>query len=184
MEKVNDSSGQTNAAIMASMVSTAASPETSSRARGSERLWGTIVGQDLTFVLARANARAIATVNTVLAEFDLKVRSYSVLSLAADDARPSQRELSEFLRLDPSQIVSLVDDLESRGLARREPDPTDRRANVVVATEAGLELHRRARRAVERTEAENFRAFSADDLERLAQLLRRVASDAAEAGSD
>jgi len=169
---------------MATMVSTAASSETSSRARAADRLWGTIVGQDLTFVLARANARAIATVNTVLADFELKVRSYSVLSLAADDARPSQRELSEFLRLDPSQIVSLVDDLESRGLARREPDPTDRRANVVVATDAGRALHERARRAVEKTEASNFNAFSADDLERLGELLRRLASDVAEDASD
>jgi DNA-binding MarR family transcriptional regulator len=169
---------------MATMVSTTASSDTSSRARATDRLWGTIVGQDLTFVLARANARAIATVNTVLAGFELKVRSYSVLSLAADDARPSQRELSEFLRLDPSQIVSLVDDLESRGLARREPDPTDRRANVVVATDAGRALHDRARRAVEKTEAANFKAFSADDLERLGELLRRLASDVAEDASD
>ena len=169
---------------MAIMVPTAASSDTTARARTADRLWATIVGQDLTFVLARANARAIATVNTVLSEYDLKVRSYSVLSLAADDARPSQRELSEFLRLDPSQIVSLVDDLESRGLARREPDPTDRRANVVVVTDEGRVLHGRARRAVERTEAANFSGFSADDLERLAELLRRLASDAVEDASD
>lgn len=164
-------------AIMAIMIPTTAALEAASRARGSERLWDTVVGEDLTFMLARANARALAKISAVLADYALKVRSYSVLSLAADDARPSQRELSEFLRLDPSQIVSLVDDLEARGLARREPDPSDRRANVVVVTDAGRDLHARARLAVQQTEADNFGDFSAEDLERLAGLLRRLASD-------
>ena len=66
---------------------------------------------------------ALAAGNASLAEHGLKARSYSVLALPASDARPSQRELAEFLRLDPSQVVGLVDGLQARGLVRREPDP-------------------------------------------------------------
>lgn len=140
-------------------------------------MWATAAGGDTAFLLARANARSMASANRALAEYELKVRSYSVLSLVADDARPTQRELSEFLRLDPSQIVALVDDLESRGLARREPDPNDRRANVVVATPAGRELHRRARAAVEAAEVDTFGTLAPDDLDRLTALLRSLAVD-------
>ena len=71
---------------------------------------------DLSFLLARANALSLAAGNAALAQHGLRVRSYSVLALAAGDARPSQRELAEFLRLDPSQVVALVDDLQARGL--------------------------------------------------------------------
>ncbi|MFB9644354.1 MarR family winged helix-turn-helix transcriptional regulator [Microbacterium terregens] len=119
-----------------------------------DRLWDSVVGNDLSFRLARANALSLAGVHAALAEYDLRVRSYSVLAIAAEGSRPSQRELSEFLRLDPSQIVALVDDLESRGLVRREPDPQDRRANVLVATDGGRELFRAARAASRRAEQE------------------------------
>ena len=143
---------------------------------GVDRLWDSRVGGDLAFLLARANAISLTRVNTALAPFGLKVRSYTVLSLAAEGGRPSQRDLSEFLRLDPSQIVALVDQLESDGLVCREPDPADRRANVVVATEEGRERHHRARAAVRIAEQEVFAAFSAEDLGKLTTLLRPLAN--------
>ena len=76
---------------------------------------------DLSFLLARANALSLAAGNAALAQHGLRARSYSVLALAAGDARPSQRELAELLRLDPSQVVALVDDLQRRGLVAASP---------------------------------------------------------------
>ena len=70
---------------------------------------------DLSFLLARANALSLAAGNAALGAYGLRVRSYSVLALAAGGRRPSQRELAELLRLDPSQVVALVDDLQARG---------------------------------------------------------------------
>lgn len=118
------------------------------RGGGLERLWRTPVGSDPAFLLARANAISLARVHRALSEHGLRARSYSLLAIAAADARPSQRELSAFLQLDPSQIVSLIDELEQRKLVRREPDPRDRRAKVVVATEAGHRLAAQAQQAV------------------------------------
>lgn len=130
---------------------------------------------DLSFLLAHANAIALAEGNGALAEHGLKARSYSVLVLSAGDARPSQRELAEFLRLDPSQVVSLVDELQSRGLVERRPDPADRRANVVVATDAGRELSARARDTARAAEERVHAQLAGDEREVLAGLLRRLA---------
>ncbi|MFC8680505.1 MarR family winged helix-turn-helix transcriptional regulator [Microbacterium ureisolvens] len=130
---------------------------------------------DLSFLLARANAIALAAGNAALAEHGLKARSYSVLVLAAGDARPSQRELAEFLRLDPSQVVSLVDELQSRKLVERRPDPSDRRANVVVATDAGRELVATARDAARAAEERVHAQLTESDREALATLLRTLA---------
>ncbi len=133
------------------------------------------LGDDLSFLLARANALSVAAGNAALVEFGLRVRSYSVLALAAGEGRPSQRELAEYLRLDPSQVVALVDDLQRRGLVTREPDPADRRANVVVATAEGEEVLARARVAVRDAERELHAALSAEERARLADLLQTIA---------
>lgn len=136
----------------------------------------TRLAEDVSFLLARANALSLAAGNAALTRLGLKVRSYSVLALAADTANgPSQRELAEFLRLDPSQVVALVDDLQRRGLVERRPDPADRRANVVVATPEGLALAARARSAAQTAERELHGDLDAHERAQLASLLRRIA---------
>ncbi len=144
-------------------------------ASADDRLWQSSVGGGLSFVLARANALSLAGVHAALAEHGLRVRQYSVLAIAAGGLRPSQRELSDFLRLDPSQIVAVVDHLESRDLVRREPDPTDRRAKVVVATEAGKALFRRARAAADQADEEFLARLDAAEVAALAPALRKLA---------
>lgn len=135
----------------------------------------TPLDDDVSFLLARANALSLAVGNAALAAHGLRARSYSVLALAVGDARPSQRVLAEYLRLDPSQVVALVDDLQRRGLVVREPDPSDRRANVVVATSEGEECFAHARDAVRAAEREQHAALSDAEHDLLADLLRRLA---------
>jgi len=130
---------------------------------------------DLSFLLARANALSLAAGNAALAPHGLKARSYSVLSLAVEGARPTQRDIAGFLRLDPSQVVALVDDLQRRGLLERVPDPTDRRANVVRATDAGRALHSLAVDAARAAEETLHAALAPAERSQLATLLRRIA---------
>ena len=49
----------------------------------------------------------------------------------------SMGEMARGIGCDPSYITALVDDLDQRGLARREPAPYDRRVKIIVLTEAG-----------------------------------------------
>lgn len=102
-------------------------------------------------------------------------RSAYVL-LAALVARPRRiSELAELLNLDVSTISRQVRTLELAGLARREAVPADRRASLLVATEAGeraAEAQRRARREI----FEQLLADSPDEeLETMARLLHRLA---------
>ena len=136
---------------------------------------GEALVDDLSFLLARANALSIAAANAALADLGLRVRSYSVLSLAAEPSPPSQREIAEFLRLDPSQVVALVDDLQKAGLVTREPDPRDRRANVIAATPAGRTLLARARESVLRAEHELHSELTETERATLSALLRKTA---------
>jgi DNA-binding MarR family transcriptional regulator len=55
-----------------------------------------------------------------------------------DDQGPTrQNVLAADLGLSPHTITDIVDGLERAGMAERRPDPTDRRAKLVVITEAG-----------------------------------------------
>lgn len=142
------------------------------------------VSADLSFLLARSNALSLAAGNEALRPFGLRVRSYPVLALACDGLRPTQRELADFLRLDPSQVVALIDDLEGRGLVERRTDERDRRSKVLVPTAAGRRICAEAREAVLAAEAAPFAALSPAERETLAELLGRVAFPEASAASD
>lgn len=142
------------------------------------RLFETDLASDLEFLTARARAVGTVRANTRLEPLNLKVRSYAVLALACSDVNPSQRELADFLSLDSSQIVALVDGLEERGLVVREPDARDRRSNVIKATAAGRELAKKAAVQARLAEEESLKALSASERELLRDFLSRIAFDA------
>lgn len=141
-----------------------------------DRAWSkSALARDLSFLLARSNALSLAAGNGALREFGLKVRSYPVLSLASDDLRPTQREVAEFLRLDPSQVVALIDELERAGLVERQTDERDRRSKVIVATAEGKRVYAAARQAVDAAEKDPFSMLEESEREQLTALLTRVA---------
>jgi DNA-binding MarR family transcriptional regulator len=142
---------------------------------GLERLYGTDLANEIEFLTARARSLGSGLANSMLAELDLKVRSYSVLSLACSGQNPSQRELADFLSLDPSQIVALVDQLERRGAVAREADPRDRRSKVIVATAPGRKLYKQAEAIIRKASDESLAQLNEQERETLRDLLRRIA---------
>jgi DNA-binding MarR family transcriptional regulator len=88
----------------------------------------------------------------------------------------SMRELADALEIDPPNATVLVDDLEKQGLVRRGPHPTDRRAKLVEATEAGARVAAEANR-IHATPPPRLTALSAADLSALVAILRRTRPD-------
>lgn len=154
---------------------TPADESTAPSATGIERLQSARVASDIQFLIARARGRGNSHANLMLAELDLKVRHFSVLSLVCTEERPTQRELGEFLDLDPSQIVALVDSLEERGAVRRETDPRDRRSKIVVPTVEGHDLHEQAASLTRESEDAVLQTLSPRERRQLRALLQKVA---------
>jgi DNA-binding MarR family transcriptional regulator len=67
-------------------------------------------------------------------------RAYQVLSAAAQGTVNSQLALAQHLGVDRTAMTYLLDDLEAANLIERRPDPADRRAHRIVATQKGNEL--------------------------------------------
>jgi DNA-binding MarR family transcriptional regulator len=90
----------------------------------------------------------------------------------------SMGELAAMLGIDPPNATVLVDDLESQGLVRRRPHPTDRRAKVVETTRKGKELARRAD-SILATPPPGLSALGTDELEALRRMLESVRAGSA-----
>jgi DNA-binding MarR family transcriptional regulator len=85
--------------------------------------------------------RAYATAaHTAVADLPGGPRGYQILSAAAQGTVGSQLALAQHLGVDRTVMTYLLDDLEAARLIERRPDPTDRRARRVVATQLGTEL--------------------------------------------
>jgi len=85
----------------------------------------------------------------------------------------TQRELAEGLSADPPYITLMVDDLENRGLVRRKPHPTDRRAKLVELTSAGRAAAARADAILDEPPAE-LQGAPDTDLEAVLRVLGRL----------
>jgi len=85
----------------------------------------------------------------------------------------SMREFADAMGIDPPNATVLVADMESQGLVRRRPHPTDGRAKVVEVTRKGKDLARKAD-AILATPPPGLTALSADDLETLRAILERA----------
>ena len=138
------------------------------------RLAAAKIGNDVGLLLAKLHATGSVLNNRALSDFGLRERSFSVLTLACSGLEPTQRELADFLSLDPSQVVSLVDDLEHRGLVERAQGKQDRRAKIIVSTAEGRRIHTKARAALEVCEQTQLAALSEDENAQLRALLKKA----------
>ncbi|MFI6920915.1 MarR family winged helix-turn-helix transcriptional regulator [Nonomuraea spiralis] len=130
---------------------------------------------DTGFLLAHASGAIVRLTNARLAPFELRVRHYSVLSLVCDRDGLTQRDIAEFLGMDPSPVVSLIDTLEARGLIERRPHPVDRRAREVVATPEGHAVRERAQVDVAAARQDFLKVLPQDEQDQLLVILRHLA---------
>ncbi|MDQ0029977.1 MarR family winged helix-turn-helix transcriptional regulator [Arthrobacter bambusae] len=84
------------------------------------------------------------------------------------------KDLAERLRIAPRSATEVVDQLEVKGLVRRDPDPTDRRATLVAATPAGQQLFAKISAERRGKSSEYFARLSAGDRAELARILGQL----------
>ena len=91
---------------------------------------------DLSFLLAHTSWVLSTQMTAALAEIGMTPRGYCVLNHALG-GELTQIELAKLADVDKTTMVVTMDELEAEGLAERRPSPADRRARIVVVTEAG-----------------------------------------------
>ena len=116
-------------------------------------------------------ADALATVGLTPALFGL-------LNVIGAREGAIQQELGSAMGIDPSTMVSLIDQLERAGLAKRRPSARDRRAREIAMTLKGRRLLQRSRRLIDEVEEQVLGGLSDTEREELLRLLRRALDSA------
>lgn len=110
-----------------------------------------------------------------LSEHDLSPHESRALRVAADrEESPRLRDLADALRIAPRSVTDVVDALERKGYVVREPDPHDRRASVVVVTDAGRQVRAAVHEARRRSVGDQMGALTATQRAALADALTRL----------
>ncbi|MFJ4283207.1 DNA-binding transcriptional regulator, MarR family [Streptomyces sp. Ag82_O1-12] len=130
------------------------------------------------WLLGRAAARGRALVAEALAAEDMRMWHHVVLSAVRDLAPVAQADLGRGVRLDPKDLVGVLNDLQSAGLVVREPDPKDRRKNAVSLTERGARLLKRCEKAARAANDELLAPLSAAEREQFMAMLLRISATA------
>lgn len=126
----------------------------------------------LFFRLSRASGEGLGG---ALAEIGMRAPEFAVLH-QLDAAGPmSQQALGQALRIHPSNLVAMVDDLERAGLLIRPRDPADRRRYLLELTDRGRLRLEQARNATLEAELELLAPLSPPEREQLRGLLARIA---------
>jgi len=99
-----------------------------------------------------------------------------LLRLAANEGK-AQQVIGELIGLNPTQMVFLVDELESRGFVERRRNPADRRSYALYLTPPGRDMLSKVLEAGQIHQARFAASLSASEQEQLTELLRRIARD-------
>ena len=99
---------------------------------------------------------------------------YRLLAALAEFGPASQASLGRHTAMDRSDVAAAVDELVSRGLAGRAPDPADRRRNVISITPAGAAHLRRLDELVGGVQDELLAPLSTAERQQLIRLLDRI----------
>lgn len=112
----------------------------------------------------------------VLGPLELEPGEFALLrAVAASEGEP-QNALAERLRISPSWMVAIVDELEKRGLLERKPHARDRRVRNLHLTAAGKKLLKRAEQKAQQFDRQVADALTETELQELLELLQRVAT--------
>lgn len=131
--------------------------------------------QGSAFLLAQLGAHAARRFGERLGTLDLTQQHAGVLRLVDREPGINQRTLAERLGASPSWVVTLLDELQQRGLLVRTRSESDRRIQELRLTSAGETQLDGISKIVLEHERELTAPLSAEERDQLRKLLVRLA---------
>jgi DNA-binding MarR family transcriptional regulator len=137
----------------------------------------------LVLLMVRLARMAGYRLGEALAAMEMRTHEFAVLNHLSESSPLSQQELGQALRINPSNLVGLLDLLEADGLLVRVRDSHDRRRHLVTLTAMGRRRLTRAWEAAEAAEADLLLPLSDHEREQLRGMLERLVGHACGPGA-
>ncbi|SRR6266550_10342 len=129
------------------------------------------------FLIATLGAESRRRFMHTVSQWEVGWSEQSVLTALLDLSGSSpitQKQVADFVNVDPRNLVSVIDSLQKRNLAERTPHPDDRRSYHLRLTEAGASLAHKLRAESIKLEDDMFGSLSGDERATLNQLLVKL----------
>ena len=147
------------------------------RSGGREKVYSPGAQRDSTvFLLSQVGAHAASKFGARLKKLHLSRPHSGILWNLSFSSSITQRQLAARLRILPSQLVGLLDQLESIGLIERRRSPDDRRRHSLHLTDKGRATLKVIIEISDENQKEVLAALSDDERSKLGELLDRVAA--------
>ena len=127
-----------------------------------------------TWLLSRANARSQNLLAEAFANEGVRGYHFRLLAALDEHGPSSQAELGRNTGIDRSDVVATLNDLVANGLAQRQPDPIDRRRNIVTITKRGARLLERLDGVLNDVQQTVFAPLTPNERKTLARLLAKL----------
>ena len=124
--------------------------------------------------LMRAAESVTSRVNRSMAEFDLTISQFGVLEALYHKGSLCQRDIAAKILKSSGNITLVIDNLEKRGLVRRERDIEDRRYLTIHLTSEGTSLIAQAFTCVEAAISTEMTSLSQSEHEMLGSLCKKL----------
>lgn len=125
-------------------------------------------------LFGRISARADRLSTAALAATGAHRWQYAVLVALVDGGPASQATLSRRTGVHRSDLVAVLNELTAAGHVVREPDPDDRRRNVIAITRSGRNRLRSLDALVDRVQDDLLAALTRSERTELVRLLRKL----------
>jgi DNA-binding MarR family transcriptional regulator len=130
--------------------------------------------RDLAAMLVPLARALVAREEPALQACDISMWGYIVLTALADQPVRTQAALAQAINADKSRIIGVLDDLQQRGLIKRQPDAADRRVHLLSLTPPGDRLRRSVQAAIRASEEGVLGTLPASDREAFLRSLKAL----------
>ena len=130
--------------------------------------------RDLAAMFAPLTRALIAREEPVLHAHDISMWGYIVLTALVEQPVRTQAALAQAIHADKSRIISVLDELQERGLIHRQPDEADRRVHLLSLTPAGDRLRRSVEAGIRHREEQVLAVLSPVDRDAFLESLKAL----------
>jgi DNA-binding MarR family transcriptional regulator len=131
--------------------------------------------QNTAFLLSQVGAHAAEVFARLLIPVKLTPAHSGILWMLGRSGGLSQRQLAAAIRIHPSRLVAILDELEDRGLVERQAHANDRRLYALHLTKKGEETFEQLRKIAKHHRTLICAGLSERECEQLTALLQRIA---------
>ncbi len=129
-------------------------------------------------LVAMTRKAFLEAIDAELAPLDISAAQWIIVMQLSYKPSSTTGELAKTINHDPGAMTRLLDRLENKGMVKRLPSETDRRAVTLQLTPAGEALKPKIVAALTKVNNRLLKGFEAQEVDQLKEFLKRMIANA------